>query len=215
MQRSAKLVRTVERHKKTKAVSQLVNARMREFHAFRKTGNRELFSELCFCLLTANFNAERSIKIQSKLRNDFFVLPPTGLAKKLKIIGHRFPNARASYITGAQKYKNKLKQTLSSFTSDHEAREWLVKNVKGLGWKEASHFLRNIGYENVAIVDFHIIDLLKKHNLLDKEISRGALTKNKYLEIERTLSRLAEKTNTSPAELDLYLWYEETGKVLK
>ncbi|MFH1697057.1 MAG: N-glycosylase/DNA lyase [Candidatus Diapherotrites archaeon] len=209
------LVRVVERHKKDKKTAQLVNARMREFRAFRTAPNSKLFSELCFCLLTANYSAEGGIKIQCALGDDFSSASRAQLAKKLKQCGHRFPNARAAYIAEAQKHKNKLMQTLSSFTSDHEAREWLVKNVKGIGWKEASHFLRNIGYENVAIVDFHIIDLLKKHNLLDKEIRRGALTKNKYLEIERTLSRLAEKTNTSLAELDLYLWFEETGKVLK
>jgi N-glycosylase/DNA lyase len=35
------------------------------------------------------------------------------------------------------------------------------------------------------------------------------------LEIEEVLKELSEKTNINLGELDLYLWYEETGKILK
>jgi len=103
---------------------------------------------------------------------------------------------------------------LDSFQDDEEKRDWLVKNIKGLGMKEASHFLRNIGCKNVAIIDFHIVDLLAKNNLIEKPKNR-ALTGKRYIEIENILKELAEKTNTSLGELDLYLWYEETGKILK
>jgi N-glycosylase/DNA lyase len=37
----------------------------------------------------------------------------------------------------------------------------------------------------------------------------------KYLEIENFLMKIAKKLNLSLAELDLYLWYIETGKILK
>ena len=78
--------------------------------------------------------------------------------------------------------------------------------------KESSHFLRNIGYKNLAIIDFHIIDLLVKQNLIEKP---KTITSKKYIEIENILKELTEKTDTSLGELDLYLWYEETGKILK
>lgn len=81
--------------------------------------------------------------------------------------------------------------------------------------KEASHFLRNIGYKNLAIIDFHIIDLLVKENLIKFDRKKKSLTKNKYLEFEKILKNLAEKCQVNLAELDLYLWYLETGKVLK
>jgi len=81
-----------------------------------------------------------------------------------------------------------------------------------LGYKEASHFLRNIGYKNYAIVDFHIVDLLVKYSLIEKP---KTMTKRKYLEIERILQDLGSEVSLNLAELDLYLWYMETGKVLK
>jgi len=88
-----------------------------------------------------------------------------------------------------------------------------VKNIKGLGFKEASHFLRNIGFKNLAIIDFHIVDLLIKHKLIDKKPK--SLSKSKYLEIEEKLKKIANELNLSLGELDLYLWYMETGKILK
>ena len=94
----------------------------------------------------------------------------------------------------------------------HIDRDWLVKNIKGLGYKEASHFLRNIGHENFAIIDFHIIDLLVRYNLV---LRPKYLTLAKYFEIENLLRKIAKKSDLTLAELDLYLWYMETGKILK
>ena len=84
--------------------------------------------------------------------------------------------------------------------------------MKGLGFKEASHFLRNIGYDDYAIVDFHIVDLLVRHNLIKKP---KTLSRVKYLEIEEILRKIAKKSGLTLAELDLYLWFLETIKVLK
>ena len=73
-------------------------------------------------------------------------------------------------------------------------------------------FLRNIGYTDYAIIDFHIIDLLVSYNLILKP---KTLTRNKYLEIEKILKNIGKELNLNLAELDLYLWYLETGKILK
>ncbi|MFH1456222.1 MAG: N-glycosylase/DNA lyase [archaeon] len=164
------------------------------------------FSELCFCLLTANYNAEKAIQIQEKIGKGFEKLPEKELAKGLQKLGYRYPNIRAKYIVEARKHE------LPQLKEDKEYREWLVENVKGLGYKEASHFLRNIGYKDVAIVDFHIVDLLKRYNLTDIQ---KPITKSKYFEIEKILKTIAKKSNMTLAELDLYLWYMETGKILK
>jgi len=143
--------------------------------------------------------------------NQFLFLKEEDIAKKLKEFGHRFPNNRAKYIAESTKHNDILKN-LVCHSKDTEIREWLVKNVKGLGFKEASHFLRNIGFENLAIIDFHIIDLLVEHNLIKKPKS---INKKRYLEIENSLKKIAKETNLTLAELDLYLWYMETGKILK
>ncbi len=184
--------------------SKLLNQRLTQFKALRNADNNVLFNELCFCLLTANFNAKRTIFIQEKLKNEFLYLPQRELAIRLKELGHRFPNTRASYIVKARKFIPLLKEIINS----SEPREWLVKNIKGLGMKEASHFLRNIGFTNVAIIDFHIIDLLVREGLIERPRS---LTKRKYLEIERILKSFSDNL----AELDLILWFIETGTILK
>jgi len=193
-------------------VKNLVDSRLREFKEIGNGSSDEIFEELYFCILTANFNAERSMKIQRRIGDEFLTISKSDLAKKLRELGHRFPNTRARYIVDARKHKNSLKDIVKMFNDDNELREWLVKNVKGIGYKEASHFLRNIGYTSFAIIDFHIIDVLTKHNIIKKP---KVLTKRKYLEIENLLREIAGKSNVNLAELDLYVWYMETGKILK
>lgn len=205
------VIEIVERLKNSE-IKNRVDLRMKEFEELGKQNSNEIFKELCFCLLTANFSAEGGIKIQKEIGGGFSELNREELAQKLSGLGHRFPNARAGFIFGAREYKDRIKETLDSLKSEDEKRDWLVKNVKGLGFKEASHFLRNIGCKDVAIIDFHIIDLLAKNNLIEKP---KTITPKKYLEIENLLKKLAKETNTNLGELDLYLWYEETGKILK
>lgn len=199
---------------KNKPARNVIDMRMLEFEDLGKKGNDEIFKELCFCLLTANFSAHGGIKIQNAIQDGFMNLPEEELSKRLTELGHRFPNARAKFICEARIHHKNIKEILQSFKDDKERREWVVKNVKGIGMKEASHFLRNIGYKNVAIIDFHIVDLLVKHNLVEQPKSRS-LTQKKYLEVENILNEIAKATNTNLGELDLYLWYEETGKILK
>ena len=199
---------------KNSEIKKIINSRAKEFSELGKSSINEIFKELCFCLLTANFSAQGGIKIQKEIGDGFLVLSEIDLAKKLSELGHRFPNARAGYIFLARQKINNLKKILESDESELKKREEIVKNIKGLGMKEASHFLRNIGYKNLAIIDFHIVDLLVKHNLIEKPKNKS-LTPKKYLEIENLLKLIAEKTNLTLGELDLYLWYGETGKVLK
>ena len=196
---------------KKSEIKERIDKRIKEFKSTDRGNNDELFKELCFCILTANYNAEKSIKIQKEIGNCFLTDHKDELSKKLKNYGHRFPNSRAEYIQDSLKCKNKLKEVIQSH--DKKAiREWIIKNVKGLGYKETSHFLRNIGFDDYAIIDFHIVDVLSDYKLITKP---KTITKNKYLEIENVLKKLAKETNLTLAELDLYLWYMETGKILK
>lgn len=204
------LIEKIEEIKKT-PIKQKIDQRIKEFQNINKESNDEIFQEMCFCLLTANFNAEKTIKIQNKIGQCFYTDPQETLTKKLKQHGHRFPNKRAEYINESKKCKYLLKEIINS-NGQKTKREWIVKNIKGLGYKEASHFLRNIGFQNYAIIDFHILDLLEKYDIIKKP---KTLSQKKYLEIEQKLKKIADQTNLTLAELDLYLWYMETGKILK
>jgi len=186
-------------------IEPVVRKRMKEF---KNNGNH--FSELCFCILTANYTAEGGIRIQSAV-NDFSCFSEKEIEKTLRKFGHRFPRARANYINEAKKCRNEL-QMLADMEGSFERREWLVKNVKGLGYKEASHFLRNIGYSDVAIIDRHIISLLRDYGLVE---APKTITKKRYLKMEKILKELSSDLSISLGELDLYLWYMKTGKILK
>ena len=150
---------------KQSEISKIVNQKQKEFKELGKRRINDIFNELCFCILTANFSAEGGIKIQNSIKDGFLKLNQEQIAEKLKILGHRFPNARTKFIIDARNKLNEIEKILSSSISEQEKREWFVKNINGLGMKEASHFLRNIGYENLAIIDFHIIDFLVKNSL--------------------------------------------------
>ncbi|OGZ57414.1 MAG: N-glycosylase [Candidatus Spechtbacteria bacterium RIFCSPHIGHO2_02_FULL_43_15b] len=193
-------------------INQEINKRISSFEKLRMGSNSDIFRELCFCLLTANYTAEGGIRIQNSIGDGVLHYTEKRLARTLKMLGHRFPNARASYIRSAQRYRGEIVGILDLFSNDLDLREWLVKNIKGFGYKEASHFMRNIGYKNVAIIDFHIIDLLSRYGLISRP---KTITKSKYFEIERILDLIARKGEMSLGELDLYLWFMETGKILK
>lgn len=193
------------------SVGKHIKKKMKSFQKLGEGTNEEWFSELCFCILTANASGVMGIKIQDALNKHFIESPEKELQKNLKKIGYRFHN-RAAYITCNRKFCN-IKDIICCFNNPKEAREWLVTEMKGIGYKEASHFLRNVGYKGVAILDRHILRCMKKHGII--QTIPSALNKKKYIEIEEKLCKYAKIIGIDVGEIDLYLWYMETGKVLK
>jgi len=207
------LINHVKKLLQNETLTKEINKRMREFEEKRKSSWRDLFNELCFCILTANSSAQMGIKVQNSLGFEgFYYLPEEELSSRLTNLGYRYPRVRAKYIVEARKYAKSLEKIVKE-TDVNRVRDWLVKNIRGIGLKEASHFLRNVGFKEIAIIDRHILKILHEYGLID-EIPRS-LTKRKYLEIEKILKEMAKELNLSPAELDLYLWFSKTGKVLK
>lgn len=80
--------------------------------------------------------------------------------------------------------------------------------LKGLGFKESSHYLRNVGRKDFAIIDRHVL------RWLERKVN-DRLNKLSYRKIEEILRILARSMRLTLAELDLAIWYEMTGKVLK
>jgi len=196
----------IEKLKKDK-ISETIKDRMKEFYSFRKKSLEDIFRELVFCILTAGTSAELGIKTINHLGDTIFEGTQEDIQKKLKEV-YRFHTLRAGYIYLAREAFSEI--DFSSKT----LREDLVKKIKGLGMKESSHFLRNVGLDDFAIIDFHIVDFLVKHKLIQPLRSKS-LTPKKYLEIESILREISKRSKLSLGELDLYLWYFETGKVLK
>ncbi len=185
-----------------------IEKRLQEFYELNKASTLFWFNELCFCILTANSKAQTAIKIQNALFPDGFLKKTqTEIAYTIKNHGHRFHNTKAKYIVAAREFSG-IKEILEKMP-DLQAREFLVNNIKGLGYKEASHFLRNVGYKNVAIIDRHILRFLYQEKFI-KQIPK-TISKKNYLEFEKILSKFGVPQN----KLDLMIWAKMTGKVLK
>ncbi len=194
-------------------VKEVIDRRLAEFHSFADKTEEEWFSELCFCLLTANSRAKTAIAIQKELGFPGFIsLSQENLAQAILRNKHRFYNNKSKYICQAREHRL-IKSIINTHSSSQQAREWLVSNIKGLGYKEASHFLRNTGHEDLAILDRHILRLLNEHDLLE-EVPK-TLTPKKYKEIEKIFKDLAIESNMTLSRLDLCMWYLKTGEVLK
>ncbi len=191
-------------------IGDVVEARLREFEAMRNEDEERIFQELAFCILTANSSAKMGLKAQEAIEDGFVHHPEEKLREELKKLGYRFWNVRAKYIVQARWIIAEIKSLFD--ISESEARDYLVKNVKGLGMKEASHFLRNTGAKDLAIVDRHILRALSDAGLIQMP---KTLTRRRYLEIEEVERWIAQELGMNLAELDLYIWYIKTGEVLK
>jgi len=197
-------------------ITNQVKRRLNEFTSFRNKDPEEWFSELCFCILTANSKAITAISIQEELGPEGFIeCAQSGLSRCIRRNKHRFHNNKAKYIVEAREHldvKNKVNNLVKDNGQIH-ARNWLAENIKGIGYKEASHFMRNVGYFDVAILDRHILNLMVEKKILMNKPK--TLNKKLYHEIESIFSKMAKRRKMSLAELDLRMWYEKTGKVLK
>ena len=197
------------------AVRKVVKQRMREFQFTRGEDSCRWFEELVFCILTANSSAEVGLRCVKALKEkDHIFHGSKGMVRKtLEEVGHRYALRRAEYIVLARKGSKELKENVLRMGNTMAAREWLVKKFKGIGWKEGSHFLRNVGFLDVAILDRHVLRVMSEYGLVKEEAR--SLSKKKYLEYENILRKVSSELRMPMGELDLYLWYMKTQKILK
>ncbi|MEK6840019.1 MAG: N-glycosylase/DNA lyase [Nanoarchaeota archaeon] len=171
-----------------------------------------LFYELCFCLLTPQSNGRRCDEAVQILRNKDFMHASVPLVPVLKT-KTRFHHHKARYLEEMKQTYPFVVQRLQHERDSFALRTWLVEHVRGMGMKEASHFLRNVGYRGLAILDRHILRNLVKCNVLDT--LPKTLTEKRYLEIEQLLFSFSKKIGIHADALDLLFWSMETGEVFK
>jgi N-glycosylase/DNA lyase len=194
--------------------------RLAEFQDIRKNAADErLWEEMVFCFFTGGCSARMGIRSVEAVRPLLLAGNHAELAAAL-VGRHRYPNARAGYIVASREFLQehcglRLREKLEGFDDDAERRDWLVKEkrIKGLGYKEASHYLRNIGYTGYAILDKHILRSLSELGIIGDP--QPPNTRTKYLTTEEKLKVLAEATEIDFDELDLVLWSMKTGEILK
>lgn len=129
---------------------------------------------------------------------------------KVRHVRPRFRNRLASLLattlTTMRDQGQSLRKILFSAGSAREAREILVKQVWGFGPKQASLFLRRVGYSaQLAVLDTHILDYLRLARGIDPKPS--ALSRlPSYEQIEAEFQRVAADFGHSVGCVDLAMW---------
>ena len=183
---------------------------------FSRIPQSEYFYELAYCLMTPQSSAAHADIVVGILRAKNFLEsgfdPETILRTKEHYI--RFHKNKSKYLLENRLKLDTILTELTDGRSGVTAREWLVDNVTGLGYKEATHFLRNIGKnEGLAILDRHILRNLRRYGAI-KRIPTS-LTKKRYLAIEKRFKEFASLVGVPLDELDLLFWSMETGEIRK
>ena len=201
---------------------------MRRYDPSRNWSNmteEELWHELCFCVLSSNVHYETAYSALLQLEAKRLV-ETSGCSAKLianelrrpiylprrkdgSFRRYRFPRRRARDIVRARQYvyqiNGGIKNLLNRSNNAFEMRDFLTKNVPGLGLKEASHFLRDVGFsDSLAIIDSHVADYIRMNFPEVQNVDH--FTRRPYLELERLIQNVATSHNLSLAVLDMAIW---------
>jgi len=195
-----------------------IQKRIEEFKKGINYAEERIFTELCFCLCTPQCKAVTCWKVISTLAESglLYTGSKDDIARRLCV---RFRNVRARRLVEARRFfsqngRLEMKDKLKALDNVSALREWLVGNIKGLGMKEASHFLRNIGLGlELAILDRHILKNLERFGVIEK--IPASLSKPIYEQIENRMKIFSGRIGIPMAELDLLLWSMETGMIFK
>ncbi|CAM3566684.1 N-glycosylase/DNA lyase [Pseudostreptobacillus hongkongensis] len=180
---------------------------------------KDYFAEIAFCILTPQSKARNAWSAITKLKENGLLYTGNSeeIVEYLNVV--RFKNNKSRYLVELRNLMTRngkldSKNILKEIGDVYEKRNWILKNVKGMGLKEAAHVLRNLGYGRyLAILDRHVLKNLKELGVID-EIPKS-LTKNKYFEIEKLMIAYSEKVNIPMDALDLVFWSQQAGEVFK
>src|SRR5687768_17540893 len=169
---------------------------------------------MVFCFFTGGCSAKMGLRSVEAVRSLLIDGTQPQLAAAL-VGSHRYPNARSRYVAQSREFliehcEFRIREKLESFTCDLERRDWLAreKGVKGLGYKEASHFLRNVGFRGYAILDKHVLNCLAELKIIDDP--KPPNTRSRYLSTEDKLKQFSEQAGIDFDEMDLLLWSVKT-----
>ncbi|MDW7978882.1 MAG: N-glycosylase/DNA lyase [Candidatus Caldarchaeum sp.] len=187
---------------------------LESFQDVRRHPSR-VWEEMVFCLCTPQTRARSALKAVEMLRSSGLLEKPdvSETANVLRRCGVRFHKTKARYIAEAFKNFHQVLKLIENCGDVYRLRDSLVGSVKGMGMKEASHFLRNIGFDGVAIIDRHVLNYLSAVGVVRRKPK--TITRKQYLTLERRFKKCAEKAGLNPSALDLVVWADATGEVLK
>ena len=193
-----------------------IDNKLLEFKGIRERSDSKIFEELIYCILTVQSSARSAGRAIERLKVKGLLFRGSAREVERALKGVRFAKTKTKRIIKARRLFSSVRGVVikARLPADpHAARSFLAEEVDGMGYKEASHFLRNIGYQGLAILDRHVLRGLYDLGAID-EVPRS-LTGKRYLAIERLYIDLARNAGICPEALDLVLWSARTGEVLK
>lgn len=209
-----------------------IEQRYETFQMVWGLGDSEIFPELIFCLCTPQTNAKHGWKAVQNLMSSGHLHEPINnpvdeqqrliqVSDILSVSGVRFKKNKSKYIIDAIKrfnngfaFKTFLKNAVKNNKNIIQTRNWLADNIYGLGMKEASHFLRNIGLgDEICILDRHILRNLEEYGVINK--IPQSISKKAYLEIEQEMIKFSKEVDIPIFALDFVFWYKAKGEIFK
>ncbi len=199
-----------------------IRRRLGEFRSVWKSGSdTRLWEELVYCIFTAGASARMGLRAVAAVRPLLLHGTREALTTELtRPPAYRFYNVRAEHVVKTRDYLRasfsmQIRKQLKQLRDPFARRDWLARNpgITGLGYKESSHYLRNIGFRGYAILDKHIVRSLNELGVVDSP--KPPTTRKRYLDAETRMRAFAEQIGIDFDELDLALWSMKTGEVLK
>ena len=188
-----------------------IRSRLLEFkETFQKADDLRIFHELSFCILSSGVGPKIAGQCMSAIGEKLADGEEDELLDRIETI-HKYAENASRYIVFTREYFKKehgflLKSLVSSFEDRVERRDFFAKNpgIKGLGYMQASHFLRNLGFSGYAILDRNNLASLSELGIIGE--TKYPLTKKRYLETESLMTEAAHELGISLDEFDLLLW---------
>ena len=147
---------------------------------------------------------------EDKMYNVLSSPPYSQLNIRKKLFRYHYPKLRANHIrrTAGLVYGkgDTFKGILSQCHDARVARKRVMERTVGIGPKQASLFLRNIGFsDNLAILDTHVLRYMFILKLTSQSI-RNVPRINDYEIVERKLMHYACQMNHKLSNLDMAIW---------
>jgi len=122
---------------------------------------------------------------------------------------YRFPETRARWLAEAASsiygQKDSLAALLAAYQDPLDIRRLLSSSVRGLGPKQSSLFLRNIGIsDDLAVIDRHVLRYLWWSGLADSVAPPASLSR--YERLEDLLRRRAWAVGLPLGVFDIAVW---------
>lgn len=202
-----------------------------EIRKWSQMSEKEIVFEFILCILGSGVRYEMALSYalaikSSKLLTNENINNPDYIEKEISFIlngkvnnyyrdkpftKYRYPNIRSTYISKSlySIYKDfdSFKKVFCDRKSPYDLRRYFVKACIGVGPKQASHFLKNIGYTNeLAILDRHIVkylELAKKDSVSAYQLGKI----DKYEDIESQYINTVSDFKYPIAIIDQAMWF--------